>query len=112
MRIIDLHCYPNTQPWIDCQGPYVKALAEYWKRDWSAKQEDEVVRDFTDAGVDAVLVALDLETTAGTPPSNARIGRSTSKRRRARRPARTTTLPECGSAIPGASSRPGARWTR
>ena len=68
MRIIDLHCYPNTQPWIDCQGPYVKALAEYWKRDWSAKQEDEVVRDFTDAGVDAVLVALDLETTAGTPP--------------------------------------------
>ncbi len=68
MRIIDLHCYPNTQPWIDCQGPYVKALAEYWKRDWSAKEEDEVVRDFAEAGVDAVLVALDLETTAGTPP--------------------------------------------
>ena len=68
MRIIDLHCYPNTQPWIDCQGPYVKALAEYWKRDWSAKEEDEVVRDFAEAGVEAVLVALDLEATAGTPP--------------------------------------------
>jgi hypothetical protein len=68
MRIVDLHCYPNTQPWIDCQGPYVKALAEYWDRHWTAKEEDEVVRDFAAAGVDAVLVALDLETTVATPP--------------------------------------------
>jgi len=68
MRIIDLHCYPNTQPWIDCQGPYVEALAEYWNREWKAKEEDEVVQEFTDAGVEAVLVALDLETTIATPP--------------------------------------------
>lgn len=68
MRIIDLHCYPNTQPWIDCQGPYVKALAEYWNRQWKAKEEDEVIKEFTDAGVEAVLVALDLETTVATPP--------------------------------------------
>jgi len=68
MRIIDLHCYPNTQPWIDCQGPYVKALAEYWNRTWTAKEEDAVIRDFTEAGVEAVLVALDLETTIATPP--------------------------------------------
>ncbi len=68
MRIIDLHCYTNTQPWITCQGPYVEALAKYWKRDWTCKEEDEVIQDFTDAGVEAVLVALDLETAAGTPP--------------------------------------------
>ncbi len=68
MRIIDLHCYTGTQPWIDCQGPYVEALAEYWNRQWTAKEEDEVIRDFTDAGVEAVLVALDLETTIETPP--------------------------------------------
>lgn len=68
MRIIDLHCYPNTQPWIDCQGPYVKALADYWDRHWTAKEEDEVIQEFTDAGVEAVLVALDLETTVATPP--------------------------------------------
>lgn len=68
MRIIDLHCYPNTQPWIDCQGPYVKALAEYWDRRWTAKEEDEVIADFDAAGVEAVLVALDLETTVDTPP--------------------------------------------
>ena len=43
MRIIDLHCYTNTQPWIDCQGPYVAALAEYWDRHWTAKEEDEVI---------------------------------------------------------------------
>ena len=68
MRIIDLHSYSNTQPWIDCQGPYVEALAEYWDRHWTAKEEDAVIQEFTDAGVDAVLVALDLETTVATPP--------------------------------------------
>jgi uncharacterized protein len=68
MRIIDLHCYPGTGEWIDCQGPYVAELARYWKRDWSAKPEAEVIKDFTDAGVEAVLVALDLETTIKTPP--------------------------------------------
>lgn len=68
MRIIDLHCYPNTQPWIDCQGPYVRALAEYWDREWKAKEEQDVIDEFTGAGVEAVLVALDLETTIDTPP--------------------------------------------
>jgi len=68
VRIIDLHCYTNTQQWIDCQGPYVAALAKYWNRDWSAKTEDEVIAEFEGAGVEAVLVALDLETTIGTPP--------------------------------------------
>lgn len=74
MRIIDLHCYPNTEPWIACQGPYVEALAQYWKRPWSAKSEAEVIEDFSQAGVQAILVALDLETTTGTPPcSNAYV---------------------------------------
>ena len=59
---------PTPSPGSTARGPYVKALAEYWKRDWSAKEEDEVVRDFAEAGVDAVLVALDLEETVGTPP--------------------------------------------
>jgi uncharacterized protein len=68
VRIIDVHCYPNTKEWIACQRPYVDALAKYWKREWVAKTEDEVVKDFTDAGVEAILVALDLETTVHTPP--------------------------------------------
>jgi predicted TIM-barrel fold metal-dependent hydrolase len=68
MRIIDLHCYPNTKEWITCQGPYVDALATYWNRPWTPKSEDEVIQEFADAGVEAVLVALDLETTVGTPP--------------------------------------------
>jgi predicted TIM-barrel fold metal-dependent hydrolase len=68
MRIIDVHCYPNTKEWIACQRPYVDALAKYWNRSWTAKSEDDVVKDFTEAGVEAVLVALDLETTVATPP--------------------------------------------
>jgi len=68
MRIIDLHCYPGTQTWIDSQGPYPEALATYWKRDWVAKTEQEVVAEFTSAGIEACMVALDLETTVATPP--------------------------------------------
>jgi predicted TIM-barrel fold metal-dependent hydrolase len=68
MRIIDVHCYPNTKEWIACQQPYVDALAKYWNRSWTAKSEEQVVDDFTRAGVEAILVALDLETTVGTPP--------------------------------------------
>ena len=68
MRIIDVHCYPNTREWIACQQPYVDALATYWNRPWVPKSEEEVVQEFTVAGVEAVLVALDLETTIGTPP--------------------------------------------
>ncbi|TAK80710.1 MAG: amidohydrolase [Betaproteobacteria bacterium] len=68
MRIIDLHCYPGTKEWLACQGPYVEALAKYWKHSWSSKPEEDVIKDFTDAGVEAVMVALDLETTIKTPP--------------------------------------------
>lgn len=68
MRIIDLHCYTNTDPWIACQGPYVEALAKYWNRAWTAKPEDEVIAELDAAGVEALLVALDLETIVATPP--------------------------------------------
>ncbi len=68
VRVIDLHCYPNTAPWIAAQGPYVEALAKYWGRAWEAKTEDEVVADFKAAGVEALLVAFDIETVTGTPP--------------------------------------------
>ncbi|HEY4371831.1 MAG TPA: amidohydrolase family protein [Burkholderiales bacterium] len=68
MRIIDLHCYTGTKEWIECQGPYPAELARYWKREWTGKTEDEVIKDFTSAGVEAVLVALDLETTIATKP--------------------------------------------
>src|ERR1044071_4836169 len=68
MRVIDLHCYPNTEPWIRSQGPYVEALAKYWNRAWTAKAEDEVMREFRDAGIEAILVAFDIESVTGSPP--------------------------------------------
>ncbi|HEY4265255.1 MAG TPA: amidohydrolase family protein [Micropepsaceae bacterium] len=68
MRKIDLHAYPGTQEWIACQGPYVDALAAYWKREWKPKSEADVVAEFEAAGVDVCLVALDLSATIGTPP--------------------------------------------
>src|SRR5207249_6949566 len=68
VRRIDLHCYPGTQEWITAQGPFVEALGKYWNRAWTAKTEHEVVKDFADAGVEAVLVAFDIETAVATPP--------------------------------------------
>ncbi len=68
MRKIDLHCYPGTQPWLASQGPFVEALSLYWKRDWVAKEEDDVIRDFDSAGVEVVLVAFDTQTVTGAPP--------------------------------------------
>ena len=68
MRVIDLHCYPNTAPWIAAQGPYVEALGKYWGRAWVPKREEEVIEEFRAAGVEAVLVAFDIESVTGTPP--------------------------------------------
>ena len=68
MRIIDLHCYPNTEPWIKSQGPYVEALAKYWNRAWTAKSEAEVIEEFKKFAVEAVLVAFDIESVTGSPP--------------------------------------------
>jgi predicted TIM-barrel fold metal-dependent hydrolase len=43
-------------------------LARYWKREWVGKSEEAVVQEFTDACVQACLVALDLETTVAAAP--------------------------------------------
>lgn len=68
MRRIDLHAYPGTQEWIDSQGPFVEALGKYWGRAWSAETEEQVIDKFTEADVEVVLVAFDIETIVGAPP--------------------------------------------
>ena len=68
MRRVDLHCYPGTDVWIASQGPYVEALGQYWGKAWVGKAEDDVVADVTAAGVEAVLVAFDIESLTGAPP--------------------------------------------
>jgi len=69
-------------------GPIRGRARQYWNRGWTAKTEDEVIREFTDAGVEALLV------------------RSISRRRSRRRRSPTSTCTLCGSATPSASSRP------
>lgn len=67
MRRVDLHAYPGTAEWIASQGEYVEALGKYWRRQWVAKSESEVVADFQAHGVQAVLVAFDIEFVTGAP---------------------------------------------
>ena len=74
MRKIDLHCYPGTAPWIASQGPYVEALATYWNKPWVAKDENDVASEVEALGIEAVLVAFDIESVTHTPPcSNAYV---------------------------------------
>jgi uncharacterized protein len=68
MRRLDLHAYPATAQWIASQGPYVEPLGRYWKKQWTAKTEEEVVADFVGHGIEAVLVAFDIESVTGAPP--------------------------------------------
>jgi len=68
MRRIDLHAYPGTAEWIASQGQYPEALGRYWNRQWSPKAEEEVVTGFRAHGIEAVLVAFDIELVTGAPP--------------------------------------------
>lgn len=68
MRRVDLHAYPGTAEWIASQGPYPEALSRYWKKPWSAQTEEHVVADFRAHGIEAVLVAFDIESVTGAPP--------------------------------------------
>jgi predicted TIM-barrel fold metal-dependent hydrolase len=68
MRRIDLHCYPGTDVWIKSQGPFADALAKYWAKPWVGQEETDVVAEVSGAGVEAVLVAFDIESLTGAPP--------------------------------------------
>jgi predicted TIM-barrel fold metal-dependent hydrolase len=68
MRRIDLHCYPGTDVWLGSQAPYVEALELYWSKPWVARTEAEVVADLERFGIEAVLVAFDVESLTGSPP--------------------------------------------
>ena len=68
MRIIDLHCHPNTAAWFRAIQPYAEALRTYWHRPWEPKGEEEVVQELRDAGVQALIVAFDTEPVSGLPP--------------------------------------------
>ena len=68
MRRIDLHCYPGTAEWVASQGPFTAALAEYWKKPWEPRDENVVVADLQRHGIEALLVAFDIETVTGAPP--------------------------------------------
>ncbi|KAB1139648.1 amidohydrolase [Streptomyces luteolifulvus] len=68
MRRIDLHCYPGTPEWVASQGPFAEALAKYWKKPWVGREEQAVVEDLKAAGLQALLVAFDIEFLTGAPP--------------------------------------------
>lgn len=68
MRRIDLHCYPGTQEWVDSQGPFAEALGKYWNKPWVGRPEEDVVADIRAHGLQAVLVAFDIESLTGAKP--------------------------------------------
>ncbi len=78
VRIIDLHCYPNTKEWIACQQPYVDALAQCTGAA-AGYEKTRMLQGLPSASVEAVLVAA---------RPRAAVYRAAARRLRARRPAR------------------------
>ena len=68
MRRIDLHCHPNTEPWYECNEPYIEELRRYWRRPWQPQPEEAVVAEIAAQGVEALMVAFDCESVTGRPP--------------------------------------------
>ena len=68
MRRIDLHRYPGTADWIASQQSFPEALARYWNKPWKPRDEGDVVADLTAHGIQAMLVAFDIESVTGAPP--------------------------------------------
>jgi len=48
-------------------APYLDALEKYWKESFQIRSEEEMVKEFKEAGVQVLLVALDAETATGLP---------------------------------------------
>ena len=69
MRKLDLHCYPGTPEWVRSQGPFAAALAEYWNKPWDGRPEQDVVDDIRAAGMQALLVAFDIESIHENSPA-------------------------------------------
>ena len=70
MRIVDVHCHPGTVRWHETQRPYMDHLRQYWKQDWPAKTEEEMIGDFKRNGIEPIIVALDLEHEVNTIPTD------------------------------------------
>lgn len=68
MRVIDLHCHPNTKEWFQAIQPYAEALRLYWHRPWQPKTEEDVIAELREAKVQVLLVAFDTETVTGLLP--------------------------------------------
>ena len=61
-------CLPGHGGVDRVAGAYVEPLGRYWKKEWTARREEEVVADFRAHGIEAVLVAFDIESVTGAPP--------------------------------------------
>ena len=53
---------------MDSQGPFVEALGEILEQGVDGQVQDDVVADVSAAGLEAVLVAFDIEAVTGAPP--------------------------------------------
>ena len=67
MKAIDVHAHPSTRPWYESMRPYFEALEAYYKVPFHVRTEEEMAGEFLRAGVGAMILAWDAETTTGLP---------------------------------------------
>ena len=67
MRAIDVHAHPSTRPWYESMRPYFEALESYYKTPFRVRTDEEMAGEFLQAGVGAMILAWDAETTTRLP---------------------------------------------
>jgi len=67
LKAIDVHAHPSTRPWYESMRPYLEALESYYKSPFHVRTDEEMAEEFLRAGVGAMILAWDAETTTGLP---------------------------------------------
>lgn len=69
MKAIDVHVHPSTSNFmIDSYGSYRDALSKFFRTDLPVRTPEEMVEEFRELDIKAVLLGWDAETAMGLPP--------------------------------------------
>lgn len=67
MRALDTHAHPGTKVLIDGLKPYIEAMEKHYRMKLSIRTEEEMIKEYKEADVKVIFVAMDAETNTGLP---------------------------------------------
>lgn len=67
MRALDTHAHPGTKVLIDGLRPYIEAMEKHYRMKMPIRTEEEMIKEYKEADVKVIFVAMDAETNTGMP---------------------------------------------